>query len=356
MTSSVSVVIPAYNAGKYIEQCLRTISDGNPQGLVSEIIVVDDGSYDDTREIVTNYAKKHPIVKYMFQKNAGEAVARNTGYRCAKCEWIMFVDADDWLSPDYRSILSDSIKKYGESSDIIVFDFYYDTVGSSTIRKTSKQRSNTWSKKDLSYVERLCVSNIDFSGEPNIGLLGSLWGKLYPRAFLDSLVDRYGYLIENDIKRGEDVLFNVRAFQCARKIRYETKAFYHYVERANSTSHSAGGKTFVSDVNAYLSTLSDLIKSPELSNLELTQCLWQNAFTFVYEVSLRNNRNMKVMKRSTQAFIDGSELVSAAIKDLDYSMLSKAGRVRLFALRHKLWMLYALLIGVGQAKRGSLYQ
>lgn len=57
MTSSVSVVIPAYNAGKYIEQCLRTISDGNPQGLVSEIIVVDDGSYDDTREIVTNYAK-----------------------------------------------------------------------------------------------------------------------------------------------------------------------------------------------------------------------------------------------------------------------------------------------------------
>ena len=79
-------------------------------------------------------------------------------------------------------------------------------------------------------------------------------------------------------------------------------------------------------------------------------------FTFVYEVSLRNNGNMKVMKRSTQAFIDGSELVSAAIKDLDYSMLSKAGRVRLFALRHKLWMPYALLIGIGQAKRGSLYQ
>jgi glycosyltransferase involved in cell wall biosynthesis len=92
---SVSVVIPAYNSAEYI---CRTIDSVLAQSLpAEEIIVVDDGSSDNTKEIVKKYSGK---VNYIYQENGGASVARNTGIEAAKCEWIAFLDADDEWTPD----------------------------------------------------------------------------------------------------------------------------------------------------------------------------------------------------------------------------------------------------------------
>jgi len=89
----ISVVIPAYNAEKYIQRCLDSVlAQTHP---ADEIIVVDDGSTDHTAEKVKLYG---PAVRYLYQKNAGASVARNTGIQAARHEWIAFLDADDeWL-------------------------------------------------------------------------------------------------------------------------------------------------------------------------------------------------------------------------------------------------------------------
>lgn len=89
----ISVVIPAYNAEKYIQRCLDSVlAQTHP---ADEIIVVDDGSTDHTAEKVKLYG---PAVRYLCQENAGASVARNTGVQAARCEWIAFLDADDeWL-------------------------------------------------------------------------------------------------------------------------------------------------------------------------------------------------------------------------------------------------------------------
>ena len=94
----ISVVIPAYNAGRFIR---RTIDSVLAQTYTDyEIIVVDDGSTDNTAEIVKSYGSK---VRYIYQQNAGDGAARNTGIYAAKGEWIAFLDHDDeWLPEKLR--------------------------------------------------------------------------------------------------------------------------------------------------------------------------------------------------------------------------------------------------------------
>jgi hypothetical protein len=95
---SVSVIIPAYNAGRYICSALESVlaQTRKPE----EIIVVDDGSTDNTAEMVQRYGSQ---VRYIYQKNAGPSAARNTGIATASCSWIAFLDADDeWLPEKQR--------------------------------------------------------------------------------------------------------------------------------------------------------------------------------------------------------------------------------------------------------------
>jgi glycosyltransferase involved in cell wall biosynthesis len=87
----VSVIIPAYNASQYLADAIRSVLSQSFRDF--EIIVVDDGSSDNTEQVAAEF---FPDVKYYRQSNAGPAIARNTGIRKAKGEWIAFLDSDDW--------------------------------------------------------------------------------------------------------------------------------------------------------------------------------------------------------------------------------------------------------------------
>jgi glycosyltransferase involved in cell wall biosynthesis len=90
-----SVIIPTFNYGHYLKQCIDSVIA--QKNLNIEIIIVDDGSSDNTREVLTPYMKQ---IKYIFQENQGLSAARNTGIRHSKGEWLLFLDSDDILGPD----------------------------------------------------------------------------------------------------------------------------------------------------------------------------------------------------------------------------------------------------------------
>ena len=97
LARSASVVIPTYNYGRFVETAIASVLS---QSVVpAEIIVIDDGSVDDTASRVQAIA--HPGLRYVYQRNAGEAAARNHGIRLAQGEWLAFLDADDFWSPDF---------------------------------------------------------------------------------------------------------------------------------------------------------------------------------------------------------------------------------------------------------------
>ncbi|MEW6536568.1 MAG: glycosyltransferase family 2 protein [Candidatus Auribacterota bacterium] len=114
MAQGVSVVIPAYNRGQFIEECISSVYAQTVQP--DEIIVVDDGSKDNTSEIVKELQKQHQTLKYIYQQNAGSAVARSTGLLASKNDIIAFLDSDDLWEPLHLEESLKALEKYPDAS------------------------------------------------------------------------------------------------------------------------------------------------------------------------------------------------------------------------------------------------
>ena len=91
----ISIVVPIYNAEKYLADCLDSLVAQSDYDI--EILCVDDGSTDQTIDILNSYSERYPFLRVVNQHNQGPSAARNRGIDEAKGEWIMFVDSDDWI-------------------------------------------------------------------------------------------------------------------------------------------------------------------------------------------------------------------------------------------------------------------
>lgn len=107
----LSIIIPAYNAAAYIEKCIRSCERQDIPHDEYEVIVVDDGSTDATRECVFQMQQEFPNIRYIYQDNARQGAARNNGLRNAKGHYIWYVDADDWIEERCIGEILDRIKK-----------------------------------------------------------------------------------------------------------------------------------------------------------------------------------------------------------------------------------------------------
>jgi glycosyltransferase involved in cell wall biosynthesis len=109
---NVSIIIPAHNAAETIGQTLESIA---AQTISTwEVIVVDDGSSDETFAIVEGFVRQHPRVVLLSQPHGGQGTARNTGIGRARFDWLLFLDADDWIERDYLERMGDSILAHPE--------------------------------------------------------------------------------------------------------------------------------------------------------------------------------------------------------------------------------------------------
>ena len=107
----ISVIVPAYNAEKYLQKCVESIQGQSYQHF--EVILVDDGSQDHTGMICDEFAKKDSRIRVIHQKNSGVSSARNMGMEAASGQYFSFVDSDDYVDPDYLSMLYDAIRTSG---------------------------------------------------------------------------------------------------------------------------------------------------------------------------------------------------------------------------------------------------
>jgi glycosyltransferase involved in cell wall biosynthesis len=116
----VSIIIPVYNAERYISRCLDSIAGQSFQPM--EVIIVDDGSTDNTSAIVRVYLSKYPWFKCITQTNKGPGESRNSGIAASRGKYIAFIDADDYITPDFVDVLFNLAEE--NSADIAVCNFY----------------------------------------------------------------------------------------------------------------------------------------------------------------------------------------------------------------------------------------
>ena len=115
----ISVVVPIYNVEKYLPECIESVQNQSYMNL--EIILVDDGSPDNSGKIADEYAKKDGRIKVIHKKNGGLSDARNAGIEVATGDYIMFLDSDDLLTADACKVLEEKIEK--ENADYVIGNY-----------------------------------------------------------------------------------------------------------------------------------------------------------------------------------------------------------------------------------------
>lgn len=226
----ISIIIPAYNIEKYISDTLDSVFRQTYENI--EVIVVDDGSKDETGNILDFYARKEPRLKVIHKKNGGVTSARICGVENSKGEYIGFIDGDDLIDPDMYERLYGNIKKYG--ADI-------SHCGYKRIQNNS-----------ISYFYNtgkiICQDN--FQGKYDL-LEGSLiepglCNKLFRRSLFGDLLSKKT-VMDFSLKENEDLLMNYCLFGKSSKSVFEDFCPYHYLIRSDSSSHSSLKPHILSD-------------------------------------------------------------------------------------------------------------
>ncbi|GHT06107.1 glycosyltransferase [Bacteroidia bacterium] len=185
----LSIIVPAYNAEKYIAKCLDSLLNQDLEDY--EIIVINDGSIDKTVEIVTQYTEESNIISLISQQNQGQGVARNVGISNAKGKYLMFVDADDYLKENSISLQINRIEK--EDIDLLYGNYEKVDVEGHVLNKTKIEKLTNYTDKTLSSEQFLSnhfgfycytplfvykssfIQNLDFSFLPKIYLEDTEW-------------------------------------------------------------------------------------------------------------------------------------------------------------------------------------
>lgn len=208
----VSVIIAAYNAGKYISRCLRSILEQSFPDF--EIILVNDGSTDDTAGIAAAFAAEDPRISIINQSNAGVAHARQVGLDASAGEFVIHVDSDDWAE---RDMLRDLVRcAEEESADMVICD-YYEITGNDEVYRPQMPSG---------------PSRESILGDLFFNLHGSLWNKLIRL----STINKYEIRFIPGMNICEDQFFCLRLASHGIKVSYLNRAYYHYDTRQNENS------------------------------------------------------------------------------------------------------------------------
>lgn len=218
----ISIIIPCYNAEKYLEDCIASIEKQAYKNF--EAIFINDGSEDDTLKILNDACKKNENFKIIDQKNAGVSVARNNGVVAAQGEFICFVDADDLIAPNYLQQLI-AVQR---ETDADVVCCKYSHINKNFENKDIKIKKN--SKKIQIFEEKTEILSKFLT---NNKFCYVVWNKLYRKTLLEK-IEGFPNLLDSKIFYGEDLEFNFRCLLKGNKVAYISQSLYFYRILRNS--------------------------------------------------------------------------------------------------------------------------
>lgn len=223
MNPKVSIIVPIYNSEKYMSKCIESILNQTLSEI--EIILVNDGSTDNSGKIIENYAKKDNRIKVIHQQNSGPSVARNKGMSIAKGKYIGFVDSDDYIESNmYEELYNNANNKSIEVAMCSYNEKYlYNDI--EYVIKPKLDSNMIYEKEDI---KQGIIST--FSKNDNYGFY-SLCNKLYLKEWLI----KENLTIDINRDHGEDWWFNINVFSKLNSFVYIDKVLYNYVHSNNKS-------------------------------------------------------------------------------------------------------------------------
>lgn len=231
MNSIISIIVPLYNAEKYIEKCLNSII--KQTYIHIEIIIVDDGSTDMSGKIADKYALEDSRIKVIHQSNQGVSVARNNGLKSVSGEFVTFVDSDDWIELNMLECLY--MESQREKSDIVICGWLEE-------KGDTKQEKVLGIKEDTLSLNQ--VNNMKNLIEYSIGNDFGSWAKL----FRTEVILKNSIFFPENIPLGEDYIFILRFLTYAKTASFLNSPLYHY----RFVENSAVNKVYECSMDYYL--------------------------------------------------------------------------------------------------------
>lgn len=336
----VSVIVPIYNAEKYLSRCIESIQMQKLKEI--EIILINDGSTDNSLEICKKYAKDDNRIKIIDKSNEGVSTARNIGIETAIGEYIGFVDSDDWIQYDMYSSMYETVSK---TQSYICMCNYYSEQSDNIIPISLNLGSKQLNKNEI--VNCLILNMI---GPKNLNnnsstIMGSVWRLIINRKFI--LQNQLRFPLNIPIM--EDLLFCINALLKCNHVAIDNGFYYYYCNNPTSAIRSHN-KEIINIHKMVYDELEQIIKKEGIFTVAELQMniryldLCINSIGF--EICGSNNKAMK-QKISAINEICGDDKLRQILKNINTKGYSFKKKILLFFIKHKfslfLYIYYSLV-------------
>lgn len=280
MKDQISVIVPVYNVAAYLPQCLDSILSQDHSAL--EVILIDDGSTDDSGVICDQYAAGDPRVRVIHRKNGGAAAAKNTGLAFATGEYLSFVDSDDYLEPGAYGYMMEALR--GTGADAGEFSF----------RDVYRNRT----EDQILYPERRIMTGREYLIRYTESWSGALlWNKLYKRKLFDGVVFEEGHKID-------DEYFTYQGFFRANRVVCDSRIVYNYRRRGSSVmlSLTAGAQRSLDRIDALSKRREKVAEErPELREVFDTDYI--NALIYMSQYPNNTPESIGLLKKKLKQYL-----------------------------------------------------
>lgn len=290
----ISIIIPVYNAEKYLRQCLDSVVNQTLKEI--EILCINDGSTDSSLDILNEYAEQDKRIKVFSQKNSGPATARNVGLDNATGDYLWFIDADDWCELNACEYLYKEIQNFSEI-DYVHFG--------TNIFDNQKKITNKDAYYNLTIVpEKFINTVISELNEKNISILYNLPNELWSKLFRKKFISKNKIRFNDELKNGDDALFSSLAFLKAKSRIYKKECLYNY-------------RIFVDD------SICNLMRNKKCTFYNYPLKIGKNIINCCEEIKLNKNLYKDIIKKEIWRIFKTFNLIDKNNKKKYYTEIKK---------------------------------
>lgn len=325
---SASVIVPCFNSSKTVKELLRSLERQTFKNF--EIIIVDDGSIDNTKNIITSFCKNsHLNIRYFYKNNGGVSSARNFGIKKATSDNILFLDSDDIIMP---TLINDLIKAKTQSAcDLIISNAIINGKNNRCLVESVGRAFETiTSEQMIISIFSVKMANRLFHFKYDFGR--SVCGKLYNR----DIIIKNKLSFDNNIYMFEDGFFNLNYLNHIEKICYVDKPLYIYrIELGNSANFRHNlieeNRYKISRINEY-AKIKNSVKIDTAKDIFLIDLFFSFIKQFLCNVKLEISKKNQMMKREYEKYDESFNAKTFKYLNLKKKFLYIIIKMRLYAL------------------------
>lgn len=330
----LSIIIPVFNAAMYITDCVTSLK--NKKNKYVEILLVNDGSTDNSLDVCHNLAKKNRNIKVIDSENKGVSAARNLGILNARGKWILFVDADDYLEVDSIDYIIEHLPE--EKNIMCHFGMYKDYYRNDILYESKKLGHALFSEKNSNYKKVFSINDDFYSMFKN-----NVFDSACLCLFNNSIIKNNEILFVDGMKVREDTEFLLHYLNVVEFVEIWNRFLYHY-RIDGDEKYSLRREVEIEDIEViasrYMKTLSNVRKEKKSAEKEVSYFVYQLFYGGVVHIAQNKSKKYLEVKKYANSMINNLFLYNIIVASVS---CNKFHKMLLFLLKKRWSGIFSLV-------------